>query len=122
MSPAKEAIRKLEVSRNTIRLALSEPEASSSPVKLALTAGNLVMQPAVRKHPFRAVLGAALIGALLVKGRPWRLLANPVVVSALLPLALTKVGTESQSTGPLLIKALALYRQFLQGRTKSKLP
>ena len=120
ISPTNEAIRKLEVSRNNIRLALSEPEASNSPVQLALAAGNIVMQPAVRKHPFRAVLGAALIGALLVKGRPWRLLANPVVVSALLPLAISKIGPEAQNSGPLLIKALTLYRQFLQGRTKSK--
>ena len=60
---------------------------AKQPVRLALLladdAAETLMQPVVQKHPYRLVLGAAAMGALLVLSRPWRWLPRAALTSGL---------------------------------------
>ena len=46
--------------------------------------------PWVRKHPFGAVAGAALVGGLMVWGRPWRWIRASSLLAGLLPQLFSK--------------------------------
>ncbi|MCB8747452.1 hypothetical protein LHU53_11085 [Rhodoferax sp. U2-2l] len=50
---------------------------------LVARATNGVLQPVAQKHPYRLVLGAAAVGAVLVLVRPWRWLSMSGVLAAL---------------------------------------
>lgn len=108
------AVSKLEESRHRMSIAMSAPEASTNAASLAHAAGNMIVTPTVQKHPITAVIAAVAIGALVYKTRPWRLVANPIVLSALAPLAISRIGMLSPSSQPILLKGLDLYRQFVQ--------
>jgi hypothetical protein len=120
MSVSDQAILRLEQSRHKLSMAMNAPDSSSSSVSLAVAAGNLVLKPKVQKHPFTAVVSAALLGALIYKVRPWRLMSNPIILSALAPLAISKIGLLVPSSEPVLLRGFDLYRQFLQSRSKPR--
>jgi hypothetical protein len=120
VSMSEDAIRRLAQSRNKMLAAMNAPEASSSTAALALAAGNMMVKPTVQRHPLTTVVVAAVIGAVLYKSRPWRLITNPVLLSMLAPLAISKIGLLSPSTEPVLLKGFDLYRQFVQHRSKPK--
>lgn len=50
---------------------------------LVARATNGVLQPVAQKHPYRLVMGAAAIGAVLVLVRPWRWLSMSGILAAL---------------------------------------
>ncbi len=120
MTISDEAITRLEQSRRQMNLAMNAPNDSTSAASIARAAGNLIVQPTVQKHPLTAVVAAVAIGALIYKTRPWRLMANPIVLSALAPIAISKIGLLAPSSEPLLLKGFDLYRQFLHTGSKQK--
>jgi hypothetical protein len=54
------------------------------PAHLAVEVGTPVLQAYAQRHPGRLVAGAAVVGAVLVLARPWRLISVTTVVVALL--------------------------------------
>jgi hypothetical protein len=46
--------------------------------------GDAELAPTARRHPIALVVGCAVLGAVLVQTRPWRLLTRPWVVQSLL--------------------------------------
>lgn len=52
-------------------------------VLLADDAARTVMEPVAKKHPYRLVLGAAAVGALLMLSRSWRWLPRAILTPAL---------------------------------------
>ncbi|WP_395668991.1 hypothetical protein [Rhodoferax sp.] len=46
--------------------------------------GDAELAPTARRHPIALVVGCAVLGAILVQTRPWRLLTRPWVVQSLL--------------------------------------
>jgi hypothetical protein len=120
MSATDLAVLRLEQSRQKMAALMTTPGASINATSLAFAAGNLLVQPTVRKHPLGTVLAAAAIGAVLYKIRPWRLLNNPIALSVLAPLAISKIGLLAPSSEPALLKGFDLYRQFLQSRPTPK--
>ncbi len=73
---------------------------------LADDAAQTVMEPLARKHPYRLVLGAAAVGALLVLTRSWRWLPRTVLTPAitstlmagLLPTLISQVKSPSSAS------------------------
>jgi hypothetical protein len=120
MSISDDAVLRLEQSRQKMLAAMHTPEASSSTTSLAIAAGNMLVKPTVQKNPLTTVIVAAVLGAVIYKSRPWRLLTHPILLSALAPLAISKIGLLSPATEPVLLKGFDLYRQFLQNRAKPK--
>lgn len=114
MTISDNAISRLEQSRHKMSLAMNAPETKINAASVARAASNMIVEPTVQKHPLTSVLAAVAIGALVYKTRPWRLIANPIILSALAPIAITKIGLLAPSSEPLLLKGLDLYRQFLQ--------
>lgn len=114
MTISDNAISRLEQSRHKMSLAMNAPETKINVASVARAASNMIVEPTVQKHPLTSVLAAVAIGALVYKTRPWRLIANPIILSALAPIAITKIGLRAPSSEPLLLKGLDLYRQFLQ--------
>jgi len=53
-------------------------------LKLLNDLGDAKLRPTAARYPVALVLGSAVLGAVLVQTRPWRLLAVPVVAQALL--------------------------------------
>ena len=49
------------------------------------TAAQAAVRPVAQKHPLALVLGAAVVGGLLVVSRPWRLLITPALLASLAP-------------------------------------
>ncbi len=56
---------------------------------VAAEAAKSVVQPMAQRHPLGLVLGAVLVGALVVKTRPWRWLVTPALLAGLLPQVLS---------------------------------
>lgn len=52
---------------------------------LAADLVQAVLQPVARRNPLGLVLGAAVLGGLLVWIRPWRWVPKPVLFAGLLP-------------------------------------
>jgi hypothetical protein len=79
---------KLAASRVLLRQALHQSDASH-PLQTALHAtaasAGLVLQPVARAHPYRLVIGAAVVGALLARTRPWRWLPASALLAGMVP-------------------------------------
>jgi len=60
-----------------------------NPLRVAGMAGadvaQTIVQPMARRNPLTLVLGAFLLGGLLVWGRPWRWIVRPALFAGLLP-------------------------------------
>ena len=54
-------------------------------------AARAAMQPIAQKNPVALVLGALVVGALLVWTRPWRWIAKPALLAGLFPQVMSKV-------------------------------
>jgi hypothetical protein len=68
----------------------------SHPLNSAARAGqggaaSRMLSPWARRHPVALVLGAVVVGGLLVRTRPWRWLAKPALVTGVLSYALRSV-------------------------------
>lgn len=85
-----EAVARLALSRERLRLAMTKPAADTG---LLAQASRLV-----REHPLAAAGLAAAVGALLTRVRPWRWLRQPALLAALLP-GLMAVARASSPTG-----------------------
>ena len=57
----------------------------SQTASLAASAGDAALRPLARKHPLALVSGAAVLGAVLVWARPWRLRLPSVLLAGLAP-------------------------------------
>lgn len=77
MTRRSEAVDRLVLSRQRLQQALAGDEGVS-------TAGALLQQ-VVRHHPWACAAGAAALGALLARWRPWRWLRQPELWQALVP-------------------------------------
>jgi hypothetical protein len=54
-------------------------------VLTAFDAAKVLVQPMARRHPLVLVLGALLLGGLLVSSRPWRWILRPALFAGFLP-------------------------------------
>jgi hypothetical protein len=59
-------------------------QAANTVLALVKQIGDTELAPTARRHPVALVLGCAVLGAVLVQTRPWRLLSRPWVAQALL--------------------------------------
>ncbi len=79
---------KLAASRAQLREALRQSDANY-PLQTVLHAtaasAGLVLQPVARAHPYRLVIGAAVVGALLARTRPWRWLPASALLAGVVP-------------------------------------
>jgi hypothetical protein len=79
---------KLAASRTQLRHALHQSDASY-PLQTVLhataTSAGLMLQPMARAHPYRLVIGAAVVGALLARTQPWRWLPVSALLAGLVP-------------------------------------
>ncbi|MEO8856528.1 MAG: hypothetical protein ABI343_06000 [Burkholderiaceae bacterium] len=93
MNPIVTASERLALSRQRLRQALRESaEESPRTSNPVLIAGHIAREavesavaPVARRNPLALVLGAAVGGALLVAGKPWRWLFAPAVMATLVP-------------------------------------
>ena len=63
---------------------------------LTAKATELIVQPIATEHPYRLVLGAALVGALLVRTRPLTWLSGSAALLGLLPKVIGALGKQSK--------------------------
>lgn len=105
------AAQRLAASRERMRLSMRkaapEPRESSGMVADALrdwwsqhpwrVAGTVAadavkagLQPVAQRHPIALVLGAVVVGGLIVWARPWRGILRPALLAGLLPQLMSK--------------------------------
>lgn len=58
---------------------------------VAADAARAALQPVAQKNPIALVLGALVLGAVVVWTRPWRWIARPALLAGLFPQVLSKV-------------------------------
>jgi uncharacterized membrane protein YqjE len=63
---------------------------------LATKATELIVLPMATAHPYRLVLGAALVGALAVRAHPWRWLSGSAVLVGLLPKVISVLSSQNK--------------------------
>jgi hypothetical protein len=104
------AAQRLALSRERLRNSLQRPAApeggnvvmdalrawwAQHPLRLAATvatdAAKAAVRPIAERHPFALVLGALLIGGLVVGARPWRGILKPALLAGLLPQLVAKL-------------------------------
>jgi hypothetical protein len=105
MSRQQVAVARLELSRARLRLALIDDE--RTPGRLA----HLVSL--VQRHPVIAAALAALVGGMLTRMRPWRVVLEPKLWTALLPSLLAVLA--GMPTGGWLDTLAQLLRQATAG-------
>ena len=59
---------------------------------LAVQAATAALQPTAERHPYRLVLGAAVLGGVLALLRPWRWISSTAVLATFLPRILSEVS------------------------------
>ncbi|HET7793151.1 MAG TPA: hypothetical protein VFL64_07175 [Rhizobacter sp.] len=68
---------------------------SHHPMRLATLvasdAGKTLIRPLAQRHPLALILGALIVGGLLVRVKPWRGLLKPALFAGLLPQIMSKV-------------------------------
>ncbi len=64
---------------------------------LAAKATEIIVQPIATAHPYRLVLGAALVGALLVRARPGAWLSGSAVLMGLLPKVISALNKQTKT-------------------------
>lgn len=57
---------------------------------------ELTVLPMATTHPYRLVLGAALVGALAVRAHPWRWLSGSAVLVGLLPKVISILSSQNK--------------------------
>jgi len=63
---------------------------------LVTKATELTVLPMATAHPYRLVLGAALVGALAVRAHPWRWLSGSAVLVGLLPKVISILSSQNK--------------------------
>lgn len=63
---------------------------------LVTKATELTVLPMAMAHPYRLVLGAALVGALAVRAHPWRWLSGSAVLVGLLPKVISILSNQNK--------------------------
>ena len=58
---------------------------------VALDAARAALKPVAQKNPITLVVGALVLGAVVVWTRPWRWIAKPALLAGLLPQVVSKV-------------------------------
>ncbi|MBC7956464.1 MAG: hypothetical protein H7Y33_11425 [Cytophagales bacterium] len=58
---------------------------------VAAEAAKVVMRPLARRHPIALVMGALVLGGLIVWARPWRGLLKPALLAGMLPQLVSKI-------------------------------
>jgi hypothetical protein len=61
---------------------------------VGVEAGNAVMKPTAQRHPLLLVVGALIVGAALVRLKPWRWGLKKVLLAGLLPQLISKGVSE----------------------------
>ena len=87
------ACERLALSREHLRRVLDNnrhnPQRAPSPLHLAASVArdqlHEAVQPIAERHPLSLVAGAAVAGAMLVLGRPWRWLLTPAILGSVMP-------------------------------------
>ena len=64
---------------------------------VAAEAATAVVQPIAQRNPVGLVLGALVLGGVVVWSRPWRWILKPVLLAGLFPQLLSKVITHAPS-------------------------
>lgn len=59
---------------------------------VAADAGRVAVAPVANRHPVALVIGAALVGALLLRWGPWRWVARRTIVAGFVPRLVTRVA------------------------------
>jgi hypothetical protein len=60
-----------------------------------MVVAKATLQPVAQRHPIGLLLGAAVLGAVLVWSRPWRALIRPALWAGLLPSILTSAAARA---------------------------
>lgn len=64
---------------------------------LAAVATERFVLPMATAHPYRMVIGAAVVGALVVRAHPWRWLSGSAVLIGLLPKVLSALNNQRKT-------------------------
>lgn len=81
---------------------------------VAADAGRVAVAPVANRHPVALVLGAALVGALLLRWGPWRWVAKRTLLAGFVPRLATRVAASVPMESWL--SALALLRRKPEAR------
>lgn len=87
---------------------------------VAADAGRVAVAPVANRHPIVLVLGAALVGALLLRWGPWRWVAKRTLVAGFVPQLATRVAASVPMESWL--SALAMLRRKPDARRDSPPP
>jgi len=80
MTSEQSALHRMALSRERLRQALDD--ASTPPFE---SAARAALRPTAQRHPLGLMLGALLMGGLLVWSRPWRWLLGPALSAGWMP-------------------------------------
>lgn len=83
--------RNREILRRRLAQAQADQRSGVSGALDELASASLpIVRQTVRQHPYTSLIGAALAGALLVRGKPWRRLGGSVLIGWLTRQALAR--------------------------------
>ncbi len=71
---------------------------------LAVQAATAALQPTAQRHPYRLVLGAAVLGGVLALVRPWRWISSTAVLATFLPRIVSEVSKHLPTQPPTVTK------------------
>lgn len=81
---------------------------------MAFDAANALAKPLAARHPVPLILGAVLVGGLLVRSRPWRWILKPALLAGLM----AQVSAKLVAQVPLQ-SWMSLLTAFAQGRAQA---